>query len=117
MAKRRGRRVSAGRLVRRWLAVGVLALFAFLYVHPVAAFLEKRAEAGLRAAEVTALEAERASLERRLAEQKSEATIVREARRMQYVKPGEQLFIVKGIAEWRRAQAGHEDGATIGGDG
>jgi len=117
MAKRARRRVSGARVLRRWLAVGVLGLAGFLYYHPVATYLEKRGEVAVRAAEVAALEAERASLERRLAEQKSEATIVREARRMQYVHPGEQLFIVKGIPEWRRARAGSGEGATIGGDG
>ena len=30
--------------------------------------------------------------------------LVREARRLGFVKPGEQLFIVRGIAAWR---AGH----------
>ena len=28
--------------------------------------------------------------------------LTREARRIGYVKPGERLFIVKGIAGWRR---------------
>ena len=28
----------------------------------------------------------------------------REARRIGFVKPGERLFIVKGIVEWRRAR-------------
>ncbi len=28
---------------------------------------------------------------------------MREARRLGYVKPGERLFIVKGINAWRRA--------------
>ena len=31
--------------------------------------------------------------------------LAREARRLGYVKPGERLFIVKGIDAWRRAQA------------
>ena len=31
--------------------------------------------------------------------------LAREARRMRLVKPGERIFIVKGVAEWRRAQA------------
>ena len=36
---------------------------------------------------------------------------------MAYVKPGEQLYVVKGIPEWRRARAAGRAGATIGGDG
>jgi len=41
---------------------------------------------------------------------RSEAAVAREARRIGYVKPGEQLFIVKGIAAWRAAK---RTGATI----
>ena len=33
------------------------------------------------------------------------ATLVRGARRLGLVKPGEHLFIVQGIQEWRRAHA------------
>ena len=37
---------------------------------------------------------------------------------MGYVKPGEQLFIVKGIPQWRRARAERGSGAsTLRGDG
>jgi hypothetical protein len=33
----------------------------------------------------------------------SDAALAREARRIGYVKPGERLFIVKGISSWQRA--------------
>ena len=46
-----------------------------------------------------------AALERRLAEADTPEALAREARRLGYVKPGERLFIVKGIDAWRRAQA------------
>jgi cell division protein FtsB len=109
--KRRSRRPSRTALVRRWLAVGVLGLVAFLYYRPLTTYLETRGEMARASAEVRALEAQKRTLEQRLAAQTSTETLVREARRLAYVKPGERLFIVKGIPEWRRARA------TIGGSG
>ena len=41
-------------------------------------------------------------LERRLADSDTPQAVTREARRLGYVEPGERLFIVKGIAAWRR---------------
>lgn len=116
-ARRRGRRPRL-RLPRYLLPLAVLTAGGFLYYQPITAYLDKRAEVAERAAEVAALERERASLERRLESQRSDATMVREARRLSYVRPGEQLYIVKGIAEWRRAHAAEEDAeATLAGDG
>ena len=44
-------------------------------------------------------------LETRLAEIEQGSSLVRGARRLGLVKPGEHLFIVQGISEWRRAHA------------
>jgi hypothetical protein len=106
--KRRKLRTAPG---RRWLAVGALALVGFLYVQPVRTYLETRETLARRSAEVRALAAERRELERALASQTSTASLVREARRLALVKPGERLYIVKGVAAWRRAHA------RVGGDG
>jgi cell division protein FtsB len=96
----------------------VAVVAAMLYYQPLTAYLEKRTQVAERAAEVAHLERERQELERRLEAQRSDATMVREARKLSYVRPGEQLFIVKGIAEWRRAQAAREEAeATLGDDG
>jgi hypothetical protein len=38
-------------------------------------------------------------------------SLAREARRLGYIRPGEHLFIVKGIQAWKKAQI------TIAGDG
>lgn len=111
MAAKRRRRPPRSAIVRRWLAVGVLALVAFLYYRPLTTYLETRGEMARASAEVRALEAQKRDLERRLAAQTSTETLVREARRLAYVKAGERLFIVKGIPEWRRT------GARIGGSG
>jgi cell division protein FtsB len=117
MAARRNARRSRRRLLKRWLGIAVLAACALLYYQPLVAYLDKRGQVADRAAEVAALREERVLLERRLRDQTSEETVVREARKLAYVKPGEQLFIVKGIPEWRRARAAERAQATIGDDG
>ena len=38
------------------------------------------------------------------------ATLAREARALGYVRPGERLYIVKGINQWRKQRAGQHDG-------
>ena len=102
-ARTRARRLRAGRL----LVLGVVVLVAFLYYRPLTSYLETRSDVGRRHAEVVALRTERARLERRLAKSTSVSSLRREARRIGYVRPGERLFIVKGIPEWRRARASH----------
>jgi cell division protein FtsB len=76
---------------------------AFLYYRPISSYMQTRSELGARRAQVVALRSENARLERRLAGTRSDAALAREARRIGYVKPGERLFIVKGIAAWQRA--------------
>jgi cell division protein FtsB len=106
---RRGR-LRSGRL----LVAGVLALVAFLYYRPLQSYVQTRADLDRRQAEVVRLRAERTTLERRLTRSTSVAALRREARRIGYVRPGERLFIVKGIPEWRRARARR---STLGRDG
>ena len=55
-----------------------------------------------RQTEVAGLRAEKRRVERRLAFAGRCESLRREARRIGYVRPGEQLFIVKGIGSWRR---------------
>jgi len=43
-------------------------------------------------------------LQLRLVNSTSVGSIEREARRIGYVKPGERLFVVKGIPAWRKAR-------------
>lgn len=84
--------------------MAVVGLVAFLYYRPLTSYFETRAEVERAQAELRALEAQQTRLERRLAAQTSDATLLREARRLGYVKPGERLFIVKGIPEWRASR-------------
>ena len=113
-ARRKGKRPPRAALARRWLVVAVLGVVGYLYYHPLVTFLETRGETAERVAEVRALEREKMVLERRLAAQTSNRVLLGEARRLGYVQPGERLFIVKGIPEWRRAHPAddpeHDDG-------
>jgi len=90
--------------LRRWLAVAVVGLVAFLYYRPLTSYLQARHDLANSVSELRTLKAQQARLERRLAAQTTTDTLVREARRLGYVKPGERLFIVKGIPEWRAAR-------------
>ena len=111
-ARRKGKRPPRAALARRWLVVAVLGIVGYLYYHPLVTYLEARGEVAAQVAEVRALERERQALERRLAAQTSTAALLREARRLALVKPGERLYIVKGIPAWRRKHA-----ATLAEDG
>jgi len=85
----------------RLLALGGIALVAFLYWKPVHTFLHTRHQLDNRQAEVRSLAAERRDLQRQIAAVGTGGALVREARRLGLVKPGERLFIVRGIDAWR----------------
>ena len=106
-SRRRGRRPAASRILLRWLGVGVIAFVAFLYSQPLRSYLSTRDNLANRAEEVRLLRAQKLRLERKLAEADTPAALTREARSIGYVKPGERLFIVKGIASWRRQHEQH----------
>jgi cell division protein FtsB len=87
----------------RWLAIAVIGVIAFAYVHPVRSYLHARDQVEARRAELGTLERERQELARRLALSETDQFVVEEARRIGLVRPGERLFIVKGLQ-------GHESG-------
>ena len=103
----RARSNGAQRRKRALRLVGVasLCLIGVLYYKPMRTYLETRAQLDERAAEVRTLERERDALEKRLAATADQQTLMRDARRLGFVRPGERLVIVKNIAEWRRAKA------------
>ena len=86
----------------RLLAFGGVVLLGFLYWKPVHTFLSTQQELRQRQDEVGRLAVERRQLERQIAAVGSGGALVREARRLGLVKPGERLFIVRGIDAWRR---------------
>jgi cell division protein FtsB len=102
MAGRSKKRVPRRRFLLRWLGVGTLAFIAFLYSQPLRSYVSTRDALAQQSAEVRALRAQKQRLERRLAEADTPQAVTREARRLGYIVPGERLFIVKGIASWRR---------------
>lgn len=115
MPRRARRRPSRSTLLRRWLGVGALALIAFLYYKPLRTYFHTRSALAHNRAEVRQLRAEQRKLDVRLTRSASTEEIAVQARALGYVKPGERLFIVKGIGAWRRAQARHR--ATIARNG
>lgn len=98
MARRSRRRL---RLV--WL-LALVVLASYLYYRPLASYVETRRDLSARQAEVATLRAVETSLAQRLAASTSLEATRREARRIGWVRPGEQLFVVKGIPAWRKAQ-------------
>ena len=79
-------------------------LFALLYYRPLKAYVDARSELGHRSQVVRQLQADKRRLEQRLGSSTSLATLSREARSLGYVRPGEHLFIVKGIDAWRQRE-------------
>jgi cell division protein FtsB len=86
-----------------WLGA-LLLLSVYLYYRPLASYFQTRDDLATQQATLTSLRTQKAQLQRALESATSVAAIQRAARRIGYVRPGEQLFIVKGIPDWRRAQ-------------
>lgn len=104
MPKKKARRPARSIVLRRWLAVGALLLVALLYYRPLKAYVDARSELGHRSQIVHTLQLDKSRLEQRLGSSTSLPTLSREARALGYVRPGEHLFIVKGIDQWRKRQ-------------
>ena len=101
MARRRPARSA---VIRRWVAVGVLVLVGLLYYRPLHDYFDARSQRAARIAQVRKLQNERAALQRRLKHASSLAALAAEARTLGYIRPGEHLFTVKDIPQWRRRQ-------------
>jgi len=112
MASRRRTRGPRWRSVRLWIAVGALVVVGLLYYKPARTYVHTRHTVADRTAEVQKLRREHEQLQRLVAASTSDAELAREARRLGLVKPGEQLFIVRGIKRWLKAHNGN-----VGGDG
>ena len=94
----------ARRRSRLWI-VGIagLCLVAYLYYRPVKSYISTSRVLSAKQAEVRQLARDKAELERRLAASRAGEAMLEEARRLGYVRPGERLFIVRGLKEWLRA--------------
>jgi cell division protein FtsB len=110
--KRRGR--LGGPIARRWFAAGALVLVGLLYYRPLHDYIQARSERAVRLAEVRQLQREQAILEHHVHQASSLAAEAAEARTLGYIRPGEHLYIVKDIPQWRRRQHGGGHAAARG---
>ena len=113
-ARKKPRRPLAGTIGRRWFAVGALVLVGLLYYRPLHDYLQARSQRAVRVSAVRQLQNEQDSLRQRLRRASSLVVLAREARTLGYVRPGEHLFIVKDIPQWRRRQHGGSHAARHG---
>ena len=105
MAKRSRKPPPRSRYVLRWVGLAAIVLVGLLYARPLRSYLGTKHELAQRAADVRALKAEKRELQHRLAEASTPEALQREARRLGLVRPGERLFIVKGITAWLHSKA------------
>jgi cell division protein FtsB len=104
--RRRTRRPQFGRRRLRLLwVVAILGVTVYLYYRPISSYLETRNELAASRAEVESLKLVKGELQLRLVNSTSVDSMERQARRVNYVKPGERLFVVKGITAWRKARS------------
>jgi hypothetical protein len=92
--------------------IGLVAISVYLYYQPLSSYFETRQDLAKSRTDVEMLRAAKERLEQRLAFSTSVEATRREARRIGYVRPGEQLYIVKGIPAWREAHV-----RSVRGDG
>jgi cell division protein FtsB len=85
----------------RLLALAGLVLIGLLYWKPLHTYVSTEHALRQRQAQVSVLAAQRRQLAQQLASVGKGGALVREARQLGLVKPGERLFIVRGIDAWR----------------
>ena len=85
----------------RLLALGALALVAFLYWRPIHTYLRTKHALQVRHAQVHLLSAEKARLQQKIALAATGPELIRQARNLGLVRPNEQLFLVRGVSAWR----------------
>ena len=85
----------------RLVLLGALVLMGLFYYRPLRTYMATKQELAQRSAEVHALAVKNRRLHHRLAASHTAPELVREARQLGWIRPGERLFIVKGIKRWR----------------
>jgi cell division protein FtsB len=110
-AAARSRRPPVATLARRWGAIAAIGLIGYAYYHPLRSWMATRDELAAQRAEVAQLAAQKHELQQRVQSNASLDSLAREARRLGYIRPGEHLFIIKGIRAWLKSHS------TIPGDG
>jgi len=89
----------------RLVALAGLVVLALFYWRPLHAYMRTKHELARREGQVANLRRQQEQLRTRISEIDSGKTLVPEARQLGLVKPGERLFIVRGISAWRRAHS------------
>ena len=113
-ARKKRRRNIGGPVARRWFALGALVLVGLLYYRPLHDYFDARSQRTVQQAAVRKLQRETAALQQRLRHASSDAALAAEARTLGYVRPGEHLFIVKDIPQWRHRQHASRHAARRG---
>jgi len=101
---KRSRKPPRSRYVMRWVGLAAIVLVGLLYARPLRSYVDTKHELSRRAADVQALKLEKRELQHRLAQSSTGEALVEQARRLGYVRPGERLYIVKGIGAWVHAR-------------
>jgi hypothetical protein len=83
--------------VGRTMLIGMFAVVALLYVHPLLSVWSTRGEAARRRADVVLLQREHLRLQRRLKALQSPSALESEARRLGMVRAGERAYVVSGL--------------------
>jgi cell division protein FtsB len=96
------RRISRPVYLLRWLAIAVVCAIAVAYVQPIGAYRSAKDDVAGRRAQRDALLRQQARLRHRLEQAGTDGFLEREARRLGLVRPGERLYIVKGVERWQR---------------
>jgi cell division protein FtsB len=73
-------------------------------------WFETRSELHARNNEVAQLAALKRDLQQRVRASESLDSVAKQARQLGYIRPGEHLFIVKGISAWEKAHSRIEGG-------
>ena len=92
-AHRRRQRSSA----RRFVVLTIAVLVALLYAGPLRSYYDKRELVRSEHTRVAVLRSQHDALQRQLKRAATTEAVERAARCLFYVKPGERLYIVKGI--------------------
>jgi cell division protein FtsB len=85
----------------RLLAIGALALIAFLYWRPIHTYLRTKHVLQVRHAQVDALRGEKTALQKKITRANTGPELIRQGRMLGLVRPNEQLFLVRGVSAWR----------------
>ncbi len=102
--RRRSSPPSTRTRVLHWLGVAVVVAIAVAYVQPISAYLDAREDVAQRRAEKAELVRVQRALRARLEFASTDEFLVREARRLGFVRPGERLFIVSGLEDTERGR-------------